>query len=167
MWERVSNGLARFRQEGVRGTKEITVFPLLRRTWIASQGVAGTWLRNRTSSTPRVRVGPIWVTATPRRASSFARKSVVSRRPRVETSSPASFLRVPGGSLTSGAAAASPANIMMTRVTVRKHRRISLYRLLHGSPHSRGQKPDEPHNKQQKGGAAAGGVGVGDDDGVG
>ena len=43
----------------------------------------------------------------PRAASSFARKSVVSRRPRLETSWPLASARVPGGSRTAGSASAA------------------------------------------------------------
>lgn len=75
-------------------------------TWMASQLVEAVWLMKRVSSTPRTRTGPTCRTAIPRRASSFARKSVVSRKPRLETSCPLASVRVPGGSFTSGLSSA-------------------------------------------------------------
>ncbi len=75
---------------------------------MASQLVDGEIATNRVSSTPRCRYGPICRTKTPRRSSSFARKSVVSRRPRPDTICPVESVRVPGGIRTSKVSARAP-----------------------------------------------------------
>jgi hypothetical protein len=104
--------------------------PPERSTWIASHAVFALSLMKRVSSTARTRYGPICRAAMPRLASSFARKSVVSRRPRAETSWPVASARVPGGMRISGSARAivehntSPA--AMTRRT--KHRNMTAMR---------------------------------------